>query len=63
MDEAIKELRARLIVVEDERNRLQAAIRALQSVCTHDWKETGYDPRGSSTTYYECAKCRAEKTE
>lgn len=61
MTEVLAHLRDRLKTVEDERARLLSAIRALQDVCPHDWKETGYDPRGSTTTYYQCQKCGAEK--
>lgn len=60
MIEIVNDLKARAKELQDQRAKLLAAVDALQATCDHEWKETGYDPRGSSTTYYECPKCGAE---
>ena len=59
----VNDLKDRARSLRQSASDLDAAVSALQIVCDHDWEETGYDPRGSSTTFYKCALCGAEKTE
>lgn len=58
--ETVNALKDRAAKARDNARKLDAAVSALQSVCEHSWKETGYDPRGG-TTYYQCDNCGAEK--
>lgn len=58
----VKDLLARAEVLQKNRSKLLAAVDALQDTCEHDWKSTGYDPRGSGTEAYKCALCGAEKS-
>jgi hypothetical protein len=59
----VNDLKARAADLQRSRGKLLAAVDALQAACDHKWLDDGYDPRGSSTQYYKCSLCGAERRE
>ena len=43
-------------ILHSRQRKLTTAIKALQDVCTHDWRDNGYD---SHKDHYICSVCGA----
>ena len=54
MDTKIEELEAKANKHWKKARKFTDAIKALQDVCKHDWKDNGYD---SHKDHYKCSKC------
>jgi hypothetical protein len=61
----VETLIAELRVVERELSgkleNTRAAIKAVQLVCTHNWRDQGYDPRGGGTQHDKCSWCGLDR--
>lgn len=58
MDTHIKTVKEKMRKALAEYKKYEAAFRALQDICEHDWK---YDGHGHKSDFYTCVKCGATK--
>lgn len=57
---ACDELAKKIKKAEKELQDLEKALKAMQSICEHDWQ---YDGHGHNDDHYVCSICKAGKWE
>lgn len=53
----ITELHKKRRELSEKLSKVETAIRALQDICEHEWKDVGHD---SHKNHYECPLCGAK---